>query len=138
MTTFHISILGTDAFDVTISVTLGDGAAGMVRTFVRNAALSTDSPSARAAMLMWHLTNLAAIHGCMDTLEISNKPDYSGYVVTINLEGNHLHTEDFANNGNKETVDFSDLDAWAAGEDYFTCDICEGCGEDDRYCSCDD
>ena len=138
MKTFHISLLGTDAFDVTVSATLPDGAARAVRGFVRDAALSTDSPSARAAMLMWRLTNLTAIHGCMDTLEISNKPDYSGYVITVSLTGNHLHTQDFVNNGNSQTVDFSDLVAWVDGEDYADYPVCEECGEIDRYCSCHD
>jgi hypothetical protein len=138
MKTFHISLLGTDAFDVTVSATLPDGAARAVRGFVRDAALSTDSPSARAAMLMWRLTNLAVIHGCTGKLEISNKPDYSGYVITINLEGNHLHAEDFANNGNNQTVDFSELAGWVDGSGYDGYEICAGCGADVRYCSCDD
>ena len=138
MKTFRISLLGPEAFDVTISATLPDEAAMAVRKIVRDAAIGTATPAVRAGLLALRLSHLAPPHDCALMLEVSNKPNYSGYVVTIGLEGNHIIIEDFANNGNTKTVDFSDLDTWVAGPDCDAWSNCETCGNLSRYCSCDD
>ncbi len=113
MTTFRISLVGENDFDLTISVVMPEDTCTvlMIRRIVRDMAITTFPPAVLAGEFVRRMLDLTDQYD--DELTVSNRPDYSGYVFTVNLVNQQVCVQDFDNYDNVARIDFADLEAWA-------------------------